>query len=709
MRHFILLLLVFLSVSAFSQGTVADDSLLKKIENTVSSEGKIKIYNQLSKSYWYSSPSKTLEYGQKALDLALEEENDTMIIDSRINIGIGYSSMADYDHAMFHFMQSLSLSEQINYKEGTANSLSNMATIYDYLGNYAKAKEYYLKALKINKEMDYDSGVIGTLNNLGILYTKTKEYDEALECYNEALTIEKANDEKQMLAITMTNIGDVYDYNGNREKALEYYRNSFQTGKELDSKTLIIASMINIGRMKIGNNESDSALYYYNEASVISGKAGFRSITKDIYFYISEAYDKRSDPSNALIYYKKYSLLKDSLLSEESNNKITELQVIYETEAKQKENDLLQKENNYQKNLRNFFVALSVLVIVLAIISYRNFRNKKKSNILLQDKNIIITVQKEKLAESLEKLRASEELYRSLVSTSPDGIVITDLNADITYASPALLKIYDYPETEDLLGKKTIEFIEKHDKIKAIRYFRNLISTKISDITELKGIRSDGAVIDIEINGGTLENNEGKVYSLFFIFRDITVRKQIEEQQCVQKEMIYRQQQEIATLEIQKKEQENINLKSDLEFKNKELASKAMYIIQNNELVDSVIEKLKLLEKKTEEKERISQFEIRSLINDLRTTIRRDSWKEFETHFTQVHSDFYINLQNKFPDLTVNEKKLCAFLSLNLSTKEISDITSKSIHSINVARTRLRQKLGMTNTDDSLSAFLSQF
>ena len=68
--------------------------------------------------------------------------------------------------------------------------------------------------------------------------------------------------------------------------------------------------------------------------------------------------------------------------------------------------------------------------------------------------------------------------------------------------------------------------------------------------------------------------------------------------------------------------------------------------------------------------------------------------------------DFYKALNKKFPDLTNNERKLCAFLRLNMSTKEISAITFQSVHSITIARSRLRKKLNITHSDISLTDFL---
>ena len=95
------------------------------------------------------------------------------------------------------------------------------------------------------------------------------------------------------------------------------------------------------------------------------------------------------------------------------------------------------------------------------------------------------------------------------------------------------------------------------------------------------------------------------------------------------------------------------------------------------------------------------------MIRDLLQNTSKDVWKEFEIRFQEVHSDFYNNLNEKYPDLTPNEKKICAFLRLNMSTKDISAITYQSVRSIDMARFRLRKKIGL-ETDENLVTFLAQ-
>jgi len=87
---------------------------------------------------------------------------------------------------------------------------------------------------------------------------------------------------------------------------------------------------------------------------------------------------------------------------------------------------------------------------------------------------------------------------------------------------------------------------------------------------------------------------------------------------------------------------------------------------------------------------------------------RSKAWEEFEYRFQQMHNGFYDRLNQRYPNLTLNERRLCALLLLDMTTKEISDITGQSVRAVNLGRIRLRGKLGITHTDTELFAFLSQ-
>ena len=153
------------------------------------------------------------------------------------------------------------------------------------------------------------------------------------------------------------------------------------------------------------------------------------------------------------------------------------------------------------------------------------------------------------------------------------------------------------------------------------------------------------------------------------------------------------------TLNLEKQQ-----LMHDVTFKDKELFSKALYLAEKNELINDITRRLnKVL---TDPKARNGT--IKDILKDLRFNSNTQTWEEFECTFLKVHPEFFNTLVKRYPDLSPNERRLCAFLKLNLSTKDISNITHQSAHSLTVARTRLRKKLGIANTSENLSGFLGQ-
>ncbi|MFT4849943.1 MAG: tetratricopeptide (TPR) repeat protein [Parvicella sp.] len=158
-----------------------------------------------------------------------------------------------------------------------------------------------------------------------------------------------------------------------------------------------------------------------------------------------------------------------------------------------------------------------------------------------------------------------------------------------------------------------------------------------------------------------------------------------------------------ATLRHENLELEKEKLSRDIDYKKKELASNMMYLIEKNEFITSIARKL--VEIKPAAK-RDNQHLLQQIINELKLNSSSKIWEEFEMRFKEVHSEFYESLNEAFPDLTPNEVKICAFLRLNMSSKEISSITHQSVKSINMARFRLRKKINM-DREENLIAFLT--
>jgi DNA-binding response OmpR family regulator len=138
-------------------------------------------------------------------------------------------------------------------------------------------------------------------------------------------------------------------------------------------------------------------------------------------------------------------------------------------------------------------------------------------------------------------------------------------------------------------------------------------------------------------------------------------------------------------------------LETELSFKKKIMTENALYITRRTELSNAIIKDLRLINVETQ-----NQYSdtILSAIAKLRNLIKGQEWKEFEVRFEEEHSKFRETLTLMHPDLTPNEIKLCSFLRLNMSSKEISEITQQSVRALETARSRMRKKIGLSRSNN---------
>ena len=146
-------------------------------------------------------------------------------------------------------------------------------------------------------------------------------------------------------------------------------------------------------------------------------------------------------------------------------------------------------------------------------------------------------------------------------------------------------------------------------------------------------------------------------------------------------------------------------LKSELDYRNREITSKTLNQNQLNETLDGVIQDLTHLMNNP----RGNENTLPSVIHKLKGLLDDGSKKEFDYYFVEVHPDFYTKLKADFPKLTQNELRLCALIKANLNIKDIANLNNVSIDSVKSSRKRLRKSLGISDPKIDLTEFLSKY
>jgi DNA-binding CsgD family transcriptional regulator len=204
------------------------------------------------------------------------------------------------------------------------------------------------------------------------------------------------------------------------------------------------------------------------------------------------------------------------------------------------------------------------------------------------------------------------------------------------------------------------------------------------------------------------------IYALFLFiqFRSEKGARDME----AQKELELKEQEKRYEEDAKEKRKEIIELKNqrlqyDLRHKSQELANSTMNLIRKNEILLYISLNLnKVSEEITENSDpKTIHRQISKMQDDIKKNIEHDNnWKRFAENFDLVYENYLKRLSEHFPNLTISDKKLCAYLKMDLSSKDIAPLLNMSYRSVEMSRYRLRKKLEL-DRDSNLSEFLQKF
>jgi tetratricopeptide (TPR) repeat protein len=537
-----------------------------------------------------------------------------------------------------------------------------------------------------------DTSAIKGLQEKGLSFFKSGVYDSAIYFYNKAIALSEKTPDRYGIKKIYSELSDVFIASKNYPLALDY---SFRILSRLDDEklkskadtSLIISSYPyiyhQIGLCYYNIENTDMALLYFNKGLDAAERA-LGVMSRDKYLdtkmvnllNIGSVYTHKKQFSKARIYFEKALDINHSL-----NNRLyygalyNNLGIIYK------------EQKDYDKSFEYYTRALEIRTSLKDTAGMAQVLNNIGQYYMWSKKN----------EKAIECLIRSKELSRAIGNIRSEMFSNEFLAA--TYEQSGRFKEafeaqYLYQQLRDSIINS--DQAAKAGKLEVMyQYEKQKRESQLQQQLEL-GRRERMILITAIIAAVSL---------LLFIIAILLIRNQrIKFRQAE----LYRKSLELEsrnlTLEKQNLLLEKGNLEMELDFKKKELATQVIYLVRKNEFMASVIRKILELKSSVDPE---SMSSLQSIVREMKSNIDAKVWDEFEVRFQQVHKEFYDKLNNLYPDLTPNEVKLCAFLRLNMSTKDISAITYQTNKSIQVARTRLRKKINIDH-DENLVSYLRQ-
>jgi class 3 adenylate cyclase/predicted metal-dependent HD superfamily phosphohydrolase len=339
------------------------------------------------------------------------------------SLGLIYYKQGYYPLAIKNYLNVLAILEELGDKAAIANSYTSIAKIYCKDGNYTLALDYLQSSLKIQLEQNDRVGLSENYNNIGNIYYQKRNYQMALEYYQKALKVQEEVKEKDDLALAecYNNLGNVYLQLNTLDLALDFQKKALKIQQQQHDDAATASTYNNLALVYSRTGMLPEAVSSHTHAIEIATALDNQEILKDAYGGLAAIYAKQNNFMKAYQYYLLYSSTKDVILNKENMRSMSEINAKYETDKKEKENELLikEKQNEELKTKRRqliiyFLIGGLLIVVVLGVIIFISYSQKKAAFKELAEKNTIILKQKE---EGEKEKKRSEELLLNILPT----------------------------------------------------------------------------------------------------------------------------------------------------------------------------------------------------------------------------------------------------------------------------------------------------
>ncbi|MGQ1909518.1 tetratricopeptide repeat-containing sensor histidine kinase [Marinifilum sp. RC60d5] len=395
----------------------------------------------------------SLFYLNKAYKSAITANHAKLKLQCLNTIASNFLSQGKYTIALEKFTKAYNIADSLKLSTKIINLSLNIGTTLMYNEEIDKAINYFEKVIVTSDTTITTLAYASALNNIGSCLNKKGNYKRALLYFNKSLTAFLKLNNKLHISQVYANLGQTNIFLNRTEAANGYLQHAVALNREGKSYGQLIVNLILLGDLQIRKKEYLQAKYSIDEAKSIIDKYNVNTNKIDLYKTYS-SYFKATNQLNKALTYKELELqLRDSIFNENRQKQISQLETKFQTKLKENENESLRKDLSFNKlqvdkqtQLRNFFLILAILVIVLVMILLNRARLKKQAHKIIEEQK-----------QELEKANRTKDKFF--------GIIAHDLRAPFNVLIVLSKLLYEnYDDLSDKDRKSYINDLKEASK-----------------------------------------------------------------------------------------------------------------------------------------------------------------------------------------------------------------------------------------------------
>lgn len=417
-----------------------------------------------AKKIFRAEPEKALIILKQIKENAAKTKDYKSLVEAEVVHGNIVYFTGKHDEALKLYLNGLAIAEKNNLHELIAACCNEIGTLFKKNKDLKESLEYYKRALAEATIIKNDAQIANSFNNIGLVYEEEGNFSPALKQYQKSLTYYQKAKDKLGESYSLEYIGYVYGLMKNYKPAVENLEKSLALRRELKDNYGVAICLIELTEIKRDQKNYVAAISYANEAIAFCKQINYPDMLQSGYLLLAEIYEQKNDFTSAYAAHKKYVTVKDSIFNVSKSKQISELQTKYETEKKEQQITILNKENKIQKLIlfkRNIFLGIAVAAILilfgLGFLWQKSVRLKQAARLQAE----VITQQdlatKAVLnAEENERKRISGELHDGLGQMfSAVKMNLSALTNDLNFNSEQSKQMFD--KTLDLVDESCKE------------------------------------------------------------------------------------------------------------------------------------------------------------------------------------------------------------------------------------------------------------